>query len=114
MLDHLQVECLPVEHPEEIVCALCWRSFVPTPRVELLYADDCPVGVICPTCFNHPRQAAEGARKRAAELVDLAKQARDSVSRVAWLTMLQIAQSRASYLEKLAEQIEGLDAWQVK
>src|SRR5437868_1186828 len=114
MLDQLQIECLPVDHPEEIVCALCWHPFLPTPRVELLYADNCPVGVICPTCFNNPRQAADGARKRAAELVSLAKQARDSVSRVEWLTMLQIAQARAGYLEKLAERIERLDAWQVR
>src|SRR3989442_7576800 len=103
--DHLQVQGLPAEYAQEIVCALCWQPFLPTPRVELLYEDNCPVGVICPTCFNNPRQAADGARKHAAELVALAKQARDSVSRVEWLTMLQIAQTRAGYLQKLADRI---------
>ena len=106
MVSQLQVECLPTEHPEKILCALCWRPLERSSSVELLYASDLPVGIVCPSCLANPRQGAEWARRHAREVRTLARDARDWVSRLEWLKMLQMAQARANHLERLAERIE--------
>jgi hypothetical protein len=106
MVSQFQVERLPTEHPEKILCALCWRPLERSSSVELLYAGDLPVGIVCPSCLANPRQGAEWARRHAREVRTLAREARDWVSRLEWLKMLQMAQARANHLEKLAERIE--------
>jgi hypothetical protein len=106
MVTQFQVECLPTEHPEKLLCALCWRPLERSSSVELLYAGDLPVGIVCPSCLANPRQGAEWARRHAREVRTLAREARDWVSRLEWLKMLQMAQARANHLEKLAERIE--------
>ena len=94
---------------EKVLCSICDRNFTPETVAELLYAGAFPVGFLCPECFSSPRQAAVCARKRASTIRTLAKEARDTVSRPEWLTLLHLAHSRANYWESLAARIENLN-----
>jgi hypothetical protein len=109
MLEELRLERFVASRRENVLCAICDRHFTPQQIAELLYAGAFPVGFLCPECFASPRQAADCARNRASTIRTLAKEARDSVSRPEWLTLLHLAHSRASYWEGLAARIENLN-----
>jgi len=108
MLEELRLEHFVVSRREMVLCAICDQDFTPQQNAELLYAGPFPVSFLCPECFASPRLAAECARKRAHTIRALAKEARDILSRPEWLTLLQVAHSRANYWEDLAVQIEKL------
>jgi hypothetical protein len=108
MLEQRRLERLVSQFRERVICAICDKAFTPIQDAELLYAGAFPVGFLCPECFANPRQAAHCIRKRARMIRSLAKEARDTVSRPEWLTLLQLAHSRANYWEGLARRIEKL------
>jgi hypothetical protein len=108
MLEQLRLERLVASRREKVLCALCDRDFMPHTNAELLYAGAFPVGFLCPECFSSPVQAANCARRRARAIRTLAREARDTVSRPEWLTLLHLAHSRANYWEGLAARIEKL------
>jgi len=108
MQEQLRLERLVAARRDRVLCAICDGPFTPQQNAELLYAGPFPVGFLCPECFASPLQAAQCARKRARTIRALAKEARDTVSRPDWLTLLQLAHSRAHYWESLAARLEKL------
>jgi hypothetical protein len=110
MLEQLRLERIVASRREKVLCAICDRDFTPHTIAELLYAGGFPVGFLCPECFSSPRQAAACARRRASTIRSLAREARDTVSRPDWLTLLHLAHSRANYWEGLAARIENLNS----
>ena len=108
MSEQLRLERLVSQLRDRVICAICDKAFMPVQDAELLYAGAFPVGFLCPECFADPRRAADCIRKRARVIRSLAREARDTVSRPEWLTLLQLAHSRANYWDGLAGRIEKL------
>src|SRR5438105_4163204 len=114
MVAEFQVQRLPIEPTDDLVCALCARRFAPSPTVEMVYAGGVPVGLVCSECIAHPEQAAAAARRRAQHIRTIARNSENLVSRQVWIRLLQIAHARADYWEDLASRIERMSPWEQK
>lgn len=113
MAEQTHLEEAPALVVNEDFCGLCGQQLETTHDSVVYYAGRIPVGHLCPECLCTPHEAAGHARQRAREISALARKVIETAPRSEWLAVLQLAQSRASYWDGLAREIEKRNAWSV-